>query len=53
MSWDFCINDKDEVVLIEYNTGYPVALVYQLVTGPFLGELTDMVLLDAASRLRG
>lgn len=50
MSWDFCVNDKDEVLLIEYNTGYPVALVYQMVTGPFLGEITDVVLADVASR---
>jgi len=50
MSWDFCVNDKDEVLLIEYNTGYPVALVYQMVTGPFLGKLTDKVLVDVASR---
>ena len=51
MSWDFCVNDQDEVILIEYNTGYPEALVYQMVTGPFLGELTDEVLSDLSDKL--
>lgn len=53
MSWDFCINDKEEVILIEYNTGYPVALVYQMVTGPFMGDLTSAVLADAAKKYFG
>lgn len=52
MSWDFCINDKNEVILIEYNVGYPVAMVYQMVNGPLLGELSDMVLKDAASKTK-
>lgn len=52
MSWDFCVNEKNEIVLIEYNTGYPVALVYQMVTGPFLGDITESVLADAALKSR-
>ena len=51
MSWDFCVNNDDEVVLIEYNTGYPVALVYQMVTGPFLGDLTESVLADVRKKI--
>lgn len=50
MSWDFCVNDKNEVLLIEYNTGYPVALVYQMVNGPLLGEITDQVLRDISQK---
>ncbi|MCR5610596.1 MAG: hypothetical protein K6F68_02005 [Clostridiales bacterium] len=51
MSWDFCVNDKDEPVLIEYNTGSPEALAYQITTGPLFGDMTDEVLSDAASKM--
>ncbi len=51
MSWDFCVNDKEEPMLIEYNTGSPMALAYQLTTGPLFGELTDDVLSDASKKL--
>ena len=51
MSWDFCVNDKNEPVLIEYNTGQPMALAYQLTTGTLFGELTDAVLSDASKKL--
>ncbi len=51
MSWDFCVNDKDEPVLIEYNTGSPEALAYQITTGPLFGDMTDEVLSDAATKI--
>ena len=51
MSWDFCINEKNEVILIEYNTGYPVAMVYQMVNGPLLGDMTEIVLKDVRNRI--
>ena len=52
MSWDFCVNENNQVMLIEYNTGYPVAMVYQMVTGPFLGNITDLVLKDVARKYK-
>jgi hypothetical protein len=41
IGWDFTINDKEEVVLIEMNMNSPG--VYQLI-GPALGDYTDEIL---------
>lgn len=47
VSWDFCVTDNGEPLLIEYNTSNAEALVYQMTSGPLFGELLDDVLMDA------
>lgn len=47
MTWDFCVDDRERPVLIEYNTSGAEVLINQLCCGPLFGDMLDEVLLDA------
>ena len=47
VSWDFCVTDKDEPLLIEYNVSNAEIMVNQSASGPLLGDMLDDVLADA------
>lgn len=47
VSWDFCVTEKGEPLLIEYNTSNAEVLVYQMTSGPLFGDMLDDVLADA------
>ena len=44
IGWDFTVNDKDDVICMEYNTNIPGGIFYQYCNGPFFGEYTEAVL---------
>lgn len=47
VTWDFCVTEKGEPLLIEYNTSNAEALVYQMTCGPLFGDMLDDILKDA------
>lgn len=47
VTWDFCVNDKGDPILIEFNPSNAEALVYQMTSGPLFGDMLDEVLKDA------
>lgn len=44
IGWDFTVDDKENVVVVEYNIKYPGVLYYQWVNGPLFGEKTEEIL---------
>lgn len=48
VTWDFCVDDHERPILIEYNTSAAEVLMHQLCSGPLFGELTEQVLEDAS-----
>lgn len=46
IGWDFCVDEHNEVVLIEFNTEPDIEMM-QLPNGPILGEYTDELLRTA------
>ena len=44
ISWDFAVDENEEIILIEYNLNYPDVLIYQMNNGALFGDMTDTVL---------
>lgn len=44
ISWDFAVDENENVVLIEYNLNYPDVLIYQMNNGALFGDLTEKIL---------
>lgn len=44
VGWDFTVNDKNEVICIEYNIHWPGTILYQYANGPLAGKHTDQLL---------
>lgn len=44
IGWDFTVDDKGNVVVMEYNTKSPGVLYYQYVNGPLFGDSTKELL---------
>lgn len=44
VGWDVTVDDKENVVLVEYNIKRPGTVFYQYAHGPFFGEVTEQVL---------
>lgn len=44
VSWDICINDNSEIILIEYNIDGQDINIHQMLNGPLFGEYTDEIL---------
>ena len=47
IGWDFCLNNKDEIVLLEFNAT-PSIDIMQLTNGPILGDYTEEILKEIA-----
>ena len=47
ISWDLAINDKSDVIMIEFNAVGQGLLLHQLQNGPLFGEYTDEILSQA------
>lgn len=43
IGWDFCVDDKNEIVLIEFNTNSSIDIM-QLCNGPVFGDYTEEIL---------
>ncbi len=43
VGWDFCVDDKNEIVLIEFNTNSALDIM-QLCNGPVFGDYTEEIL---------
>jgi len=43
IGWDFTVDDKENVIVMEYNTKSPGILYYQYVNGPLFGDSTEEV----------
>lgn len=44
VAWDITVNDRNEIVCIEYNIKRPGNTVYQYAHGPIAGDVTDQFL---------
>lgn len=44
ISWDFSVDNKGNIILIEYNLNYPDVLIYQMNNGPLFGNMTEIIL---------